>query len=78
MNKRQKIVGILAIVAILAMAAYPPFNLHARGGVIINLGHAWAFNPPENGTIDTALLLTEWVGAVIIAGIASLLFMVRK
>ena len=78
MNKRQKTLCVCAILIIVGMAAYPPFNLHGGGGRVLSLGHAWVFAPPGGGIIDTALLVTEWVGTSIVGGILFLLFMDRK
>ena len=77
MNPKQRVVCVLALLVIIGMAAYPPFSLHGREGVVISLGHAWAFAPPESGTMDAALLLTEWVGTIIVGGITLLLLMDR-
>lgn len=73
MNKKQKILCLVVIFIIVGMAAYPPFNFHGREGIVISLGHAWAFSPPDNGIIDTALLSIQWLGTLIVGGIAFLL-----
>ena len=73
MNKKQKILCLIAIFIVVGMGAYPPFNLHGPGGRVISLGHAWAFAPPDYGIVDTALLIAQWVGTVIVCGIAFLL-----
>ena len=74
MNQKQKAICICAILVVVGTAAYPPFILHGREGVVISLGYAWALVPPESGMLDTALLLTEWVGTLIVGVIALLLF----
>ena len=47
-------------------------------GSVFSLGHAWAFDPPAVGIVDTALLLTQWVGTLIVGGIAFFLLKDRS
>ena len=70
MNIKQRILCVFVIMVVIGMAAYPPFNLHGREGVVISLGHRWFLSPPEMGTIDSALLIAQWVGTLIVGGIS--------
>lgn len=76
MNEKQKKVLIVVIAAIGLMLVYPPF--HARGpyGITKNLGYSWILKPPMDsgygsaGTVDIAMLFTQWAGVLIVGAVA--------
>ena len=74
MNDKQKIVCVYVAAIILAMGIYPPFHFNAQNSVVLNLGYGWIVNPPlvsgTFGTVDIGMLLTQWIGVLIIGGIA--------
>ncbi len=76
MNRKQNALCLVVICLVIGMGIYPPHILHARVGVILNLGYNWIFSPPDAGTIDTTLLMTQWLGTLIVGGIA--LFLLKK
>lgn len=80
MNQTQRLVLVTVIVAIVAMLAWPPFQAVARNGVVYNLGYGWLFSPPKLGaqnistaTVNTQMLLIQWVGALVVGGLGFLL-----
>ncbi|TAM45551.1 MAG: hypothetical protein EPN55_07945 [Gammaproteobacteria bacterium] len=85
MNGYQKIVLLVVIAGVIAMLLYPPFHFLDRGGGEINMGYAFLFNPPAFpkgtvgagmvGSVDTGMLMTQWLGVLIVGGIA--FFMLR-
>ena len=80
MNEAQKNVLKVAGAAILGMLIYPPFQAFLGKGVITNMGYSWIFDPPELGTssivgtVNHLQLLIQWVGVLIIAGLAFIAF----
>lgn len=72
MNDKQRNVVIGAIIAVIVALAYPPFHLHARPGIIINLGYSWLWEPPARGslfgTVNVSLLVVEWLAIALVAG----------
>ncbi len=74
MNKKQKRVLIAITVIILGMLVYPPFHWRAEGGIVTSVGYGWIFDPPSPDssvlpTVDTGLLVTQWLGVLIAGGI---------
>lgn len=71
MNKTQKMIVKCAVAALAAMLVYPPFQIEFRG-IIHNLGYALIFEPPRwgnyTGTVNLGLLLLQWLGVIIVAG----------
>lgn len=80
MNEEQKKVLIAVVAAIGLMLLYPPFHARLPNGVTKNLGYSWIFEPPMGGawgsagTVDVAMLFTQWVGVLIVGAIAFFLF----
>ena len=82
MNKKQKAILITVMVVILVMLVFPPFHVTLPTGAVQNLGYGLLFNPPERdylylgrrieitGSVDIALLVTQWLGTLIVGGIA--------
>lgn len=73
MNKKQRGILIAAMVAVVAMAFFPPFQFRGKEGIVISLGYGWLFDPPKHGffpgAVDIAMLLTQWVGVAIVTAI---------
>lgn len=67
MNQRQRKILIVCGVLIAAMLVYPPFRI---GG--IGMGYHWVFSF-EYGRVNVEQLLAQWVGVILIGGIAYLL-----
>lgn len=79
MNEKQKTVLIVVASVVLAMLVYPPFHIIWTGGRVIGRGYGWIFNLPSlgndvYGTVDTSLLLMQWIAVLIAGGIAYFLF----
>lgn len=74
MNKNQRKVLIAIIIIVAAMMLFPPFYIRGVNGVVINLGYSFLFKPPiisnSLGSVDTGMLLTQWIGVLIVGGVA--------
>ena len=81
MNGKQKTISIVVIAIILAMLLFPPFQTKLPTGAIENLGYGLIFHPPVfelrypsrgdlTGTVDIGLLITQWLGVLIVGAIA--------
>jgi hypothetical protein len=69
MNKNQQLVLLSVAIIVFVMLLYPPFQIMGRG-----MGYSWLFSPPhEMATVNTAQLIAQWLGVVIVGGIAFLL-----
>jgi hypothetical protein len=59
------------------MLIFPPFQIVYRNGIPFNMGYGWLFSPPIRGSIVASvnfkMLLIQWIGVLIIGGIAVLL-----
>jgi hypothetical protein len=79
MNTNQKIILITMVLVISGMFLYPPFNLVAKNGTVLNMGYAWIFEPPRRGyfvsNVNTAMLLIQWIGVIVVGG---LIFVLAK
>ncbi|HOD79761.1 MAG TPA: hypothetical protein PKI10_16025 [Syntrophorhabdus sp.] len=74
MNDKQKKVLIASAVTVLVMLLYPPFHVVWEGGKVLSMGYGWIFDPPIYSTVNTGLLLTQWVAVLIVGAIAYFLF----
>ena len=70
MNEKQKKILIAAAAIILGMLLYPPFkNVNPRFGGSL-YGYDWILNSNSTFiTVDTGLLLTQWLGVLLIGGL---------
>jgi hypothetical protein len=78
MNDKQKVSLVIVIVVVAVMLLFPPFNFTSMNGIIFNLGYGFIFDPPtlENpsgspltGAVDIGVLITQWIGVLVIGGI---------
>lgn len=67
----QKLLCIGILVIVIAMAVYPPFQVHLVGRAS-NVGYGWIFSPPFGGaaSIDIAMLIAQWVVVVGLGAVA--------
>ena len=81
MNKKQKTVLIVVAVVVIAMLIFPPFQGKLPTGAVQSFGYSLIFDAPTlefyrggrvelTGTVDIALLLTQWLGVLIVGAIA--------
>lgn len=71
MNEKQKWVLIATAAVILGMLLFPPFHVTGTGEGTINFGYSWILNPPYyRATVNIAMLITQWIGVLIVGGIA--------
>lgn len=70
-NHKQKVVLVVVSVVIAAMLVFPPFHLKG-GGYTRNMGYGFLLSPPAqgSGSVDTAMLTEQWLGVLVIGGIA--------
>ena len=74
MNDNQKLVCVVVAAVLVTMGIYPPFHQYGVQGAVLNRGYGWIFSPPtEIATVDIAMLLTQWIGVLIIGAIAFVL-----
>lgn len=68
MNKAQKVIVYAIIVIIVALLLFPP-SYTGDNNMIVNCGYHFLF---ENSgcRIDTASLITQWIGVLIVGGLA--------
>ena len=76
MNAKQKIILLITAAVILLMFAFPPFHVvHPQVGER-NMGYGFILNPPEfystgiGATVNSGMLLVQWVGVLILGGLA--------
>lgn len=73
-NEKQRRVLIAIAVVLAGMLLYPPFHKIHSSGRINGMGHYWLFdNVPYGASVDVAVLFTQWLGVLIIGGIAFLI-----
>ena len=74
MNEKQKMVLIVAACFVVAMLLYPPFHIIWTEGRVVGTGYSWIFNPPEYATVDSGLLLMQWLAVLMVGAMAYLFF----
>ena len=70
MNEMQRKLLIAVAAVVLGMLLYPPFQRTGSEGRVFGSGYSWLFDPPFSATVDVGTLLTQWVGVLIVGGIA--------
>ncbi|MBW7888192.1 MAG: hypothetical protein H3C35_07515 [Bacteroidetes bacterium] len=74
MNNKQKIPLWIAIGFILLTLIFPPFVIYNKGQIGV-LEYSFILKPPSSySTVDIELLLTQWLGILIVSAIAFFLF----
>lgn len=75
MNEKQKKVLITIAVVVLAMLIYPPYiqQIGGASSTATISGYAFIFELPFWATIHVSTLLIQWVGVLIVGGIAFLI-----
>ncbi|MDA8124828.1 MAG: hypothetical protein M0009_06555 [Deltaproteobacteria bacterium] len=73
-NQNQKRILVAVITIFTAMLAYPPFQA-VHDGTIFNMGYGWITDLFKRGykTINVSVLLIQWIGTIIVGGIAFVL-----
>jgi len=73
MNKNQKIVLAVVAIAIVLMLAFPPFYAETETRTF-NEGYSFILDPPtRHSNVNIGLLLVQWVGVLILGGLAWIL-----
>lgn len=72
MNKAPRTVLLVTAAVVLLMLLFPPFHFRF-GKATFNAGYEYLFDPPTRSsataTVDVAMLMAEWIGAVLIGGL---------
>src|SRR3972149_5675304 len=75
-NTKQKIVLLVMAAVILLMLAFPPFRVVNPIVGERNMGYGFILSPPEFystdivATVDSEMLFVQWVGVLILGGLA--------
>ena len=73
-NDNQRVSLIVAAVIAFCMLLFPPFVVEGTTSVgaayIRKSGYAFIFDLPYRATIDAITLIVQWLGVLIISGIA--------
>ena len=71
MNPNQKNLLIVCAAIIALMLLFPPFHyVNARGVATHAAGHHWLFNAPLRANVAAGTLILQWLGVLLIGGIA--------
>jgi hypothetical protein len=73
MNNPQRKVLVASVCVVVVMLIFPPFQFRLPNGVIQNMGYGFIFEPPKYNSqlaasVNSALLLVQWIGVTIIGG----------
>ena len=68
-NEKQKRLLIAIAAVVLGMLLFPPFHIRMTGGVVVWTGYSWIFGPYRGATVNIALLITQWIGVLIVGAI---------
>ncbi len=68
MNGKQRKVLIAVCVVVVAIIVFPPFRVPIRGGFRSPI-YSFLFTPPGSGSVDVFMLITQWLGVLIVGGI---------
>ena len=71
MNEKQRKVLIVIAVIVFGLLLYPPRLNHMLHP---HTTYDWIWNIDVFSNVDAGLLITQWVGVLIVGGIAYLLF----
>jgi hypothetical protein len=67
-----------AIMLIILTFLFPPFSRPLRYGAYEEKGYAFILNPPEFTYVNVSLLLTEWLGIILISAIICLMPYIKR
>jgi hypothetical protein len=73
MNEVQRKLLIAVGAVVLCMLLYPPYRVYGSGSYsssIRYVGYDWIFDLPSRATVDIATLVIQWLGVLIVGGIA--------
>ena len=71
MNERKRMILVAVGVIIALMLLFPPYIIVAGAPVrAIESGYALIFDLPRRATVDLGMLLVQWLGVVVVGGIA--------
>jgi len=74
MNQNQKRILMVVIAMVFAMLIYPPFQIVHNNGLVFNMGYNWLIEPPQQwdvaATVNVSMLLIQWIGVLIVGGLA--------
>jgi hypothetical protein len=71
---RQWTLGVVAT-AMLGLLIYPPYTVPKNlAGTVFVRGNGWIFDLPQSASVDIKLLLTSWLGLLIVGAIGYFLF----
>ena len=71
MNERQRMILVAVGVIIALMLLFPPYVIVAGAPVrAIESGYALIFDLPRRATVDLGMLLVQWLGVLVVGGIA--------
>lgn len=78
MNRKQRNVLKIVLIALILMFIFPPFHVPVGQGVMGNSGFSFILSPPESRSyatpsVNALQLVAQWVGVVIIGAVAFLL-----
>lgn len=79
MNEKQKKILTAVLFVIAGMLILPPFHVRLPNGATRSLGYGFIFDPLKfsanyAASVDIGLLITQWVGVLLVGGIAFFLF----
>ena len=79
MNRYQRLTLLIVLAIVFGMLLFPPFRLQWVNGQIVNLGYGFLLYPPKigpgvvgsglQGGVDVGLLITQWLGVLIMGGV---------
>ncbi len=81
MNKHN--IFLIAGISILITLLFPPFEIFGKHGTKINKEYSFILMPPSHGdfgpmaSVNINLLLTQWVGIILIT-LSAYLFLMRR
>ena len=77
MNKKQRRMLSICRIIMVVMLIFPPFYIQEDGNGAVNLGYGFVLSPPHYddysdyvGSVNTTLLLTQWIGVCLFAGLS--------
>lgn len=74
MNKKQQKILFVSAITIVLMLFFPPFHYQFPNGAVLNLGYGFLLSPPRlvdgaPGTVNAVMLVVQWMGVLLVAGL---------